>query len=95
MSYGATEAAPVIPAAESALRSHPCVALSSAQVFPEWINRNPAVDDFSLNGANPLNFVYQPRGSVQLEDGLPSDFDAEAVAQIIFTSLQGLYRAAV
>ena len=26
---------------------------------------------------------------------LPSDFDAEAVAQIIFTYLQGLYRAAL
>ena len=41
--YGAAVAAPAIPAAESTLGSHPCVALSSAQVLPEWINRNLAV----------------------------------------------------
>src|SRR5947209_9067222 len=65
VSYGAADAAPVIPAAESTLGSHPCVALSSAQVFPEWINRNLAVDAFASGGANPLNFVSQPRGSLQ------------------------------
>jgi len=53
-----------IPAAESTLGSHPCVALSSAQVLPEWINRNPAVDHFPSDGYNPLNFVSQPRGSL-------------------------------
>ena len=37
--YGAAEAAPAVPAAETTLGSHPCVALSSAQVLPEWINR--------------------------------------------------------
>ncbi len=62
--YGAADAAPVIPAAESTLGSHPCVALSSAQVLPEWINRNLAVDAFASGGANPLNFVSQPRGSL-------------------------------
>jgi hypothetical protein len=64
VSYGAADAAPVIPAAESTLGSHPCVALSSAQVLPEWINRNLAVDAFASGGANPLNFVSQPRGSL-------------------------------
>ena len=44
MINGAAFAAPAIPAAESTLGSHPCVALSSAQVLPEWINRNSAVD---------------------------------------------------
>src|SRR5579883_1386199 len=34
--YRAANAAPAVPAAESALGSHPCVALSSAQVLPEW-----------------------------------------------------------
>jgi len=64
MFYRAADAAPAIPAAESALGSHPCVALSSAQVFPEWINRNPAANAFALNGDNPLNFVSRSRGSV-------------------------------
>ena len=63
--FGAADAAPAVPAAESALGSHPCVALSSAQVLPEWINRNPAANAFALNGDNPLNFVSHSRGSVQ------------------------------
>jgi hypothetical protein len=56
---------PAIPAAESALGSHPCVALSSAQVTPEWINRNLAGNDFAANGDNSLNSVSQPKGSLQ------------------------------
>ena len=63
---GAAETAPAIPAAESTLGSHPCVALSSAQVTPEWINRNLAVHGFSVNGSYPLNFVSHPRGSVHI-----------------------------
>ena len=63
--HGATEAAPTIPAAESALRSHPCVALSSAQVLPEWINHNLTVHGFPANGDSPLNFLSHRRGSVQ------------------------------
>ena len=56
---------PAIPAAESALGSHPCVALSSAQVLPEWINRNPAGNALAANGDNSLNSVSQPMGSLQ------------------------------
>ncbi len=63
--YGAADAAPAIPAAESTLGSHPCVALSSAQVLPEWINRNLAGNRFAANGDNPLNFVSHARGSLQ------------------------------
>ncbi len=64
--YGAAAvAAPAVPAAESTLGSHPCVALSSAQVLPEWINRNLAVHAFTVNGDNPLNFVSHSRGSLQ------------------------------
>ena len=63
--YGAADAAPAIPAAESTLGSHPCVALSSAQVLPEWINRNLAGNAFASNGDNPLNFVSHSRGSLQ------------------------------
>jgi len=74
MFYRAADAAPAIPAAESALGSHPCVALSSAQVFPEWINRNPAANAFALNGDNPLNFVSRSRGSVQILRAVPSTF---------------------
>ena len=66
VSYGAADAAPAIPAAESTLGSHPCVALSSAQVLPEWINRNLAGNRFAANGDNPLNFVSHPTGSVQV-----------------------------
>ena len=62
--YGAADAAPAIPAAESTLGSHPCVALSSAQVLPEWINRNLAANAFASNGDNPLNFVSHSRGSL-------------------------------
>jgi hypothetical protein len=54
-----------IPAAESTLGSHPCVALSSAQVLPEWINRNLAAKTFASGGDYPLNFVSQSRGSLQ------------------------------
>jgi hypothetical protein len=50
ISYGAADAAPAIPAAESTLGSHPCVALSSAQVLTEWINRNLAANAFAPNG---------------------------------------------
>jgi hypothetical protein len=65
--YGAADAAPAIPAAESALGSHPCVALSSAQVFPEWINRNLAVHAFPANGDYPLNFVSHFAGPLHEE----------------------------
>src|SRR5215470_12790517 len=61
---GAADAAPAVPAAESALGLRPRIALSSAQVLPEWINRNTAANAFALNGDNPLNFVSHPRGSV-------------------------------
>ena len=64
--YGAAFAAPAIPAAESTLGSHPCVALSSAQVLPEWINRNLAANGFLPNGDYPLNFVSHSRGSLHL-----------------------------
>src|SRR5580693_6475641 len=63
---GAAEAAPAVPAAESTLGSHPCVALSSAQVLPEWINRHLADNRSAANGDNPLNFVSHPRGSLHL-----------------------------
>ena len=52
--YGAADAAPAIPAAESTLGSHPCVALSSAQVLPEWTTSTPPCNDFSSYGVYPL-----------------------------------------
>src|SRR6202022_1008808 len=63
---GALAPPPAIPAAESTLGSHPCVALSSAQVLPEWINRNLAANDFASDGDYPLNFVSHSRGSLQM-----------------------------
>ena len=47
-------AAPAIPAAESTLGSHPCVALSSAQVIPEWTKHNLVGNRFAANGDNPI-----------------------------------------
>jgi hypothetical protein len=58
--YGAAEAAPAVPAAESTLGSHPCVALSSAQVLSEWINRSLAVNAFAANGDSPLTSCLTP-----------------------------------
>src|ERR1700687_2603848 len=66
INYGAADAAPAVPAAESTLGSHPWVALSSAQVLPEWINLNLADNRSAANGDNPLNFVSHPRGSLQI-----------------------------
>src|SRR5207249_9446776 len=53
-----------IPAAESTLVSHPCVALYSAQVLPEWTTSTSPCHDFSSNGDNPLNFVSHYKGSL-------------------------------
>jgi hypothetical protein len=61
--YGAAVAAPSIPAPESTLGSHPCVALSSAQVLPEWTTSTSPCNDLSANGDNPLNFLSHSRGS--------------------------------
>src|SRR5438445_1816397 len=63
--HGAADAAPAIPAAESTLGSHPCVALYSAQVLPEWTTSTSPYNDFSSNGDNPLNFVSHSKGSLQ------------------------------
>ena len=60
---GARSAAPAIPAAESTLGSHPCVALSSAQVLPGWFTVTSSRNAFAVNGDYPLNFVS--RSSVQ------------------------------
>ena len=61
-----------IPAAESALGSHLCVALSSAQVSPGWTTSTSPCNDFSANGDYPLNFVSRPRGSLQRQCSRPS-----------------------
>jgi len=58
---------PLIPAAESALGLRPRSALSSAQVFPEWITATSPCNDLSTNGDNPLNSLSHSRGSVHSE----------------------------
>ena len=70
---GAAAAAPAFPAAESTLGSHPCVALSSAQVLPEWTTTTPPCNHFAANGVSPLNFVSHPRGSLQSWQNRPLD----------------------
>ncbi len=69
---------PAIPAAESALGLRPRSALSSAQVFPEWINSTSPCNHLPANGDNPLNFVSHSRGSVQ--------FASETCALLFFNS---------
>src|SRR5262245_37092373 len=59
------EPPPAIPAAESALRLRPRIALSSAQLLPEWITSTSPRNDFSSNGDYPLNFLSHARGSLQ------------------------------
>ena len=63
---GVAFATPAVPATESALGSHPCVALSSAQVLPEWITSTVPVNAFAANGTNPLNFVSHSKGSLHV-----------------------------
>jgi len=62
-----------IPAPESALGLHLCVALSSAQVLPGWTTSTSPCNDFSANGDYPLNFVSHSKGSLHI-DSLPSLF---------------------
>jgi hypothetical protein len=64
--FGAAKTAPAVPAPESALGSHPCVALSSAQVLPEWFTLTQPRNAFTANGDYPLNFVSHSRGSLQV-----------------------------
>src|SRR5206468_10755278 len=68
---GAAETAPAIPAPESTLGSHPCVALSSAQVCPEWHPSAVTLNAFSANGNYPLNWLSHSRGSLQFEAPCP------------------------
>ncbi len=51
--FGAASTAPAIPASESALGSHLCVALSSAQVLSEWTISTQPCNDFSLERQLP------------------------------------------
>jgi hypothetical protein len=64
---GADCTAPAIPASGSTLRSHLCVALSSAQTFSEWKTSTQPCNDFSLNGRYPLNSLSHAKGSPQIE----------------------------
>src|SRR6476620_3250459 len=57
---GAADATPAIPAAESTLGSHPCVALSSAQVIPEWLNPIPPSTHFRRTATTPLTSCLTP-----------------------------------
>src|ERR1700687_5048499 len=72
INYGAADAAPAGPAAESTLGSPPRVSLSSPQVLPEWINLNLPDNPSAANGDNPLNFVSHPRGSLQTPPPRPA-----------------------
>src|ERR1700743_3120351 len=60
LSYGAALAAPAVPAPDACVGSHPCVALPSAQVLPEWITSTPPINAFAANGDNPLTSCLTP-----------------------------------
>ena len=60
-SCGATFVAPAVPAAEPALRSHPCVALSSARVLPEWTKYHLAAKLYQLMAITPLTSCLRIR----------------------------------
>ena len=53
-----------IPAAESALGLRSRIALSSAQVLPEWTTSASPCNNFLSNGDNPLNSLSHSRGSL-------------------------------
>ena len=63
---------PAIPAAESALGLRPRIALSSAQVLPEWTTLAPPCNNFAANGDYSLNFVSHHRGSLQRPLTIPA-----------------------
>jgi hypothetical protein len=66
LDYGAALAAPAIPAAESTLGSHPCVALILRSGASRVDYVNPPINAFAANGDKPLNFVSHSRGSLRL-----------------------------
>jgi hypothetical protein len=68
--FGAALTAPAIPASESTLGSHLCVALSSDQMFSEWTTSTQPCNDFSLDGDYPLTCCLTPRVHSKL-DALP------------------------
>jgi len=70
--FWAAFTAQAVPASESALGSHLCVALSSAQVIPEWNLSTQPGNDFSFSGYNPLNSLSHARGSLHIAAVLPS-----------------------
>jgi hypothetical protein len=53
-----------IPDTESALGLRSSIALSSAQVLPEWTTSTSPCNNFPSNGDNPLNFVSHVMGSL-------------------------------
>ncbi len=71
LSFGAASAAPAVPASESTLGSHPCVALSSAQVLTEWTTATTPCNDLSTNGNYPLNLLSQSRGPLHCAPAPP------------------------
>ena len=69
--FGAARTAPAIPAPESTLGSHPCVALSSAQVLSEWTISTLLCNDSSLNGNHPLKLLSHSKGSLHISAAKP------------------------
>jgi hypothetical protein len=70
--FGAAFTAPAIPASESTLGSHLCVALSSAQMFSEWTTSTQPCNDFSLNGNYLLSCCLTPGVHFSLLKRIPS-----------------------
>ena len=75
MAEGKTSGRPQPPRAtsapESALGLRPRRALPSAQFGAEWSNSTSPYNDFSSNGAYPLNSVSHSRGSLHQKSPIP------------------------
>jgi hypothetical protein len=68
---GAAFTAPAIPASESTLGSHLCVALPFAQMLSEWTISTQPCNDFSLDGNYPINLLSHCRGSFHFQTAAP------------------------
>jgi hypothetical protein len=96
INYGAADAAPAVPAAESTLGSHPCVALSSAQVLPEWINPTSPTIVPQRTAITPLTSCLTPGVHFTFPNRLrrlpsPAHFRRRSPGHAAFTALEVLH----
>jgi len=76
-------------------RAHPSVALSSAQVLPEWTTSTPSCHDFSSDGDNPHNTTtfLSITHSVSLTRAMQASCQAEQISAAITVSCHHQHRS--